>query len=230
MSPATATTQATGYTYDPAANRLSEQIGTTTTNLSYNALNELAASDGPGSASTTYQWDAEHRLTTVTSGNQSTQLTYDGYGQCTGIRQLTNGAETSNRLLLWAGGQIRQERAPDSTVSKRFFRQGVALETGAMPGVYFYTRDHLGSIRELTDSSGSIRARYSYDPFGRPAQLTGDLDTDFGFAGMFYPAELGLNVTNFRAYDPDIGRWLSRDPLMGAELSQGTNLYAYVEQ
>ena len=228
VSQAGTTTQTFGYSYDPAANRLSEQIGTTTTNLSYNALNELTASDSAEVATMTYQWDAEHRLTTVTSGNESTRLTYDGHGRCTGILQSTGGAETSNRLFHWVGGQIREERALDGTVSKRFFRQGVALETGSTPGAYFYTRDHLGSIRELTDSTGSIRVRYDYDPFGRPTHLTGDLDTDFGFAGMLYPPELDLNITKFRAYDPDTGRWLSRDPTDMAEVILGPNLFSYV--
>ena len=68
----------------------------------------------------------------------------------------------------------REEYAPDGTVSKRFFRQGVQLLTGATPGNYYYTRDHLGSIRELTDNTGTIQARYSYDPYGRPTQLTGN--------------------------------------------------------
>jgi RHS repeat-associated protein len=228
VSQAGTTTQTFGYAYGLTANRLSEQIGTTTTNLSYNALNELTASDSAEVATMTYQWDAEHRLTTAISGNQTTQLTYDGHGRCTGIQQLTNGVETSNRQFLWAGGQIREEHAPGGTVSKRFFRQGVTLETGSTSGAYFYTRDHLDSIRELTDSTGSIRARYSYDPFGRPTYLSGDLDTDFGFAGMLYPAELSLNITRFRAYDPNIGRWLSRDPLQDAEQKQGPNLYSYV--
>ncbi len=78
VAQAATTTQAFGYAYDPAANRLSEQIGATVTNLSYNALNELTASDAPDVAATTYQWDAEHRLISATSGNQSTELTYDG--------------------------------------------------------------------------------------------------------------------------------------------------------
>jgi RHS repeat-associated protein len=222
------TTQTFVYSYDPAANRLTEHIGADVTSLSYNALNQLTGSDASGSMTASYAWDAEHRLTTATAGNQTTQLSYDGYGRCIGIRQLINGIETSNRLFLWAGGQIREERTPNGTVSKRFFRQGMALESGTTPGAYFYTRDHLGSIRELTDSTASIRARYSYDPFGRPTHLAGDLDTDFGFAGMFYPAELSVNLTRFRAYDPDIGRWLSRDPLNDAERKQGPNLYAYV--
>jgi len=37
-----------------------------------------------------------------------------------------------------------------------------------------------------------------------------------------------LDLAVYRGYDPDLGRWLSRDPLENAELSQGPNLYAYV--
>src|SRR5204863_1289761 len=37
-----------------------------------------------------------------------------------------------------------------------------------------------------------------------------------------------LDLATYRAYDPDLGRWLSRDPLMGAEQTEGPNLYGYV--
>jgi RHS repeat-associated protein len=102
------------------------------------------------------------------------------------------------------------------------------IVSGADAGRYFYTRDHLGSIRELIDTSGSVRARYSYDPYGRRTKLTGDLDADFGFAGMFWSPEAALSLARFRAYDPQTGRWLSRDPLRKAEEREGPNLYAYV--
>src|SRR6185503_17470611 len=114
------------------------------------------------------------------------------------------------------------------TVTKRFFPQGVQVETGPTAGAYYYTRDHLGSIRELTDSSGNVRARYAYDPYGRRTKLEGDVDADFGFAGMFWSPEVNLSLTLFRAYDADQGRWLSRDPLKNAEMIEGPNLYAYV--
>jgi RHS repeat-associated protein len=45
---------------------------------------------------------------------------------------------------------------------------------------------------------------------------------------MFWCAEAELALTRYRAYDPELGRWLSRDPLENAELSVGPNLYAYV--
>jgi RHS repeat-associated protein len=54
------------------------------------------------------------------------------------------------------------------------------------------------------------------------------LEADFGFAGMFQIAEAGLTGTRFRNYDPELGRWLSRDPLRRAETKEGPNLYAYV--
>jgi RHS repeat-associated protein len=45
---------------------------------------------------------------------------------------------------------------------------------------------------------------------------------------MFFASEVGLFMARLRAYDSDLGRWLSRDPLRKPELSQGPNLYAYV--
>jgi RHS repeat-associated protein len=91
---------------------------------------------------------------------------------------------------------------------------------------YFYTKDHLGSIREMTDSSGTIQARYDYDPYGKVTKLAGSLDADFQYAGYYEHAASGLNLTLFRAYDPNVGKWLSRDRLGE---SQGSNLYTYVE-
>jgi RHS repeat-associated protein len=123
---------------------------------------------------------------------------------------------------------LAEERDAAGAVTKRFFPQGVKVETGPAAGSFFYTRDHLGSVRELTDDSGNVRARYSYDPWGRRTKLEGDLDADFGFAGMLFSSEAGISLARYRAYDAELGRWLSRDPLKQAERKQGPNLYAYV--
>jgi RHS repeat-associated protein len=101
------------------------------------------------------------------------------------------------------------------------------LETGATAGNYYYTRDQLGSIRELTDTASNLRARYQYDPFGAARLIAGDVTADFGFATMFQTPEANLNLTRFRAYDPGTARWLSRDPLKNAELAEGINMYIY---
>jgi RHS repeat-associated protein len=53
----------------------------------------------------------------------------------------------------------------------------------------------------------------------------GAIQTTLGYAGMFYHARSGLYLTHYRAYDPRLGRWLSRDPIWE---SGGINLYGYV--
>ena len=217
------------YSYDPAGNRLTEQVDATMRRFSYNALNELTTVESDAGVAAMYQWDAEQRLVSATAGNKSTLFIYDGLGRLGAIRLLVDELEVSNRQFIWCDNEICEERAPDGTVSKRFFSQGVKLETGVNTGDYFYTRDHLGSVRELTDRTGNVRARYAYDPFGQQTKLMGDLKTDFGFAGMLWISEAGLNLTLFRAYDPNLGRWLSRDPLDNAEVNEGYNLFCYVQ-
>ena len=214
------------YTYDPAGNRLSEQIGSSNYTATYNGLNEIGTTTS--GATRTNEWDALNRLVAVNMGNQRTEFSYDGASRMVAIRKLVNASEVSFRRLVWCGNQICEERDAAGTVTKRFLPQGMKVESGPSAGDYFYTRDHLGSIRELTDGNGNVRARYSYDPYGRRTKVTGDLESDFGFAGMFWAAEANLAITHYRAYDPELGRWLSRDPLGHAEMRQGQNVYAYV--
>jgi RHS repeat-associated protein len=212
-----------------AGNRLTETIADSTTTSTYNTLNQLSTTDDPAAIARTNQWDAQNRLVSVTVGSQTTQFGYDGASHLAYIRQLQNGSQVSLRYFVWCNNRMCEERdASGTNITKRFYAQGVVLQTGTNAGAYFYTRDHLGSIRELTDAAGNVRARYSYDPFGRQTKVSGDLDADFGFAGMFWCPETSLAITHFRDYDPNLGRWLSRDPLENAEIQQGPNLYAYV--
>jgi RHS repeat-associated protein len=216
------------YSYDPASNLLTEQIGTAMRQFSYNALNELTSIEGDTSDPVTYRWDVEQRLTAIDSGNKNTQFTYDGFGRRVGIRELLNDVEVSNHRFVWCGNEICEERNSMGTVVKRYFPQGMKLETGVVTGNFFYTRDHLGSVREVIDNVGNIREKVNYDPFGKRILDLGDVDSDFGYTGHFYHADKGFYLTKFRAYDPRSARWLSRDPMDNAEILLGSNLYHYV--
>jgi RHS repeat-associated protein len=124
--------------------------------------------------------------------------------------------------FVWCRTQLCEQRDLTGTmVTKRFFGEGEQIS-----GVnYFFTRDHLGSVREMTDASGAIQARYDYDPYGRRTKISGSLDADFAFTGDYYHAASGLYLTLYRAYDSDLGRWPNRDPI---QERGGLNLYAYV--
>jgi RHS repeat-associated protein len=127
----------------------------------------------------------------------------------------------STKQFVWIGNRMAEERDANNNVVRRFFSQGEQIN-GAN---YYYTRDHLGSIRELVDSTNAIRARYDYDPYGYRFKLSGDLDAEFGYTGFYFHQPSGLNLAAYRAYDSVTGKWINRDPI-GERV--GLNLYMYV--
>lgn len=185
-------------------------------------LNGNETSVVSATSTNSYQWDAANRLVSITGQTNQSLFTYDGLGRRVQITELQNGVTVSTSKFVWCRMELCEQRdSTGATVTKRFFGEGEQIS-----GVnYFFTRDHLGSVREMTDASGTIQARYDYDPYGRRTKISGSLDADFAFTGDYYHAASGLYLTLYRAYDSDLGRWLSRDSLRE---KAGLNLYDYV--
>jgi RHS repeat-associated protein len=89
----------------------------------------------------------------------------------------------------------------------------------------FYHADGLGSIVALTNSSGVVTTRYAYDPYGETEVAGTDVPQPFRFTGREWDAETGLYFYRARYYSPDMGRFISEDPIGYAG---GINFYAYV--
>jgi RHS repeat-associated protein len=239
LGTADSTIAAFGYMYDAAGNRTVEQINELSRYGLFNKTNQLAWQvQGESAALFIYdlngnliddgtrrfEWDALDRLTAIVMGNRRSEFSYDGLSRRTRIVEKENDLVVSDKQLVWCGNEICEERTA-AGATRRFLPQG---ETEVVDGTdipYFYTRDHLGSVRELTDSSGNPVAVYDYDPYGRPIRVGGAKDATFGYAGYYVHSPSGLNLMQYRAYDPNLGRWLSRDPI--AE-DGGLNLYLYV--
>jgi RHS repeat-associated protein len=91
---------------------------------------------------------------------------------------------------------------------------------------YKIITDHLGSPRFVIDSSsGAIAQRMDYDDWGNVLANTNPDFTPFGFAGGLYDSQTKLVRFGARDYDPETGRWTSKDPLLFFALD--TDLYAY---
>lgn len=89
----------------------------------------------------------------------------------------------------------------------------------------YHLGDHLGGVEAVTDDVGTLAARYAFDPWGGRTLAAGAEVTDVVFPGHLRHTSSGLHLTWHRALDPVLGRWLSEDPLGGAD---GPNLFAYV--
>jgi RHS repeat-associated protein len=161
-------------------------------------------------ASMSNVWDAANRLVAIYSnGTYESVFTYDGLGRRVRQTEISGTTTNTDYWMLWCGSELCEELS-GASVHRRYFSQG---EEFAPSGKYYFTRDHLGSIREMTDSTGAIRAQYSYDPWGRQTLVAGVALADLGFTGHYYHAPSGLDLTLYRAYSADLGRWLNRDPI-----------------
>jgi RHS repeat-associated protein len=288
------------YVYDPAGNRLSEQIDDAVTTSSYDVLNRIVEQHGGGSVvvkgqvnepstvmingqpatvrsdgtfqgtamlaagtttvnviatdtagnstaaayeidqtaanktftfdangnltsdgSRTFEWDARNQLVAVTIGTHRSEFTYDGQKRRVRVVEKENSVIQADTKVIWCRTMICEERAADGvTVTRRSFSQGEQ----AAGTIRLFVGDRLGSLDAATDMSGTLLARYTFDPWGRRTVPTGTDITNIGYAGQRWESPSNLSLTLYRTYDPEVGRWLSEDP---AGRVDGPNLYTY---
>jgi RHS repeat-associated protein len=90
---------------------------------------------------------------------------------------------------------------------------------------YYYTRDHLGSVREMLDSSGTLVSRLGYDVYGKTTVVYGTNLPFKQYAQLYKHPASGLDFGDNRIYKSATGTWISNDPL-GEKA--GINLKQYV--
>lgn len=206
---------------DPSGNAATavfevDQLGATTS-FAYDANGNLTSDGARG-----FEWDARNQLVAVTVGTHRSEFTYDGLQRRVRMVEKENGVTQSDAHVLWCEAAICEERAADGTpVTRRAFGLGEQIAGAAR----FFTTDHLGSVRQVTDSAGTLLARYAFDPWGRRTLVAGTDVSTVGFTGHRQHGPSGLALTRYRGYDAGVGRWVSEDP---AGYSGGDNLSAYV--
>lgn len=120
---------------------------------------------------------------------------------------------------------------------ERFFAQiyqGIIPPAYAANGdgeIYYVHNDHLGTPVKMTNEIGQVVWQAVYDPFGK-ATVDEDVDGDgkavemnVRFPGQYYDVESGLHYNYFRTYDPELGRYITSDPI---GLFGGVNTFGYV--
>jgi RHS repeat-associated protein len=188
---------ATNKTYEIA------NSGSTKT-FTYDANGNMT-SDGTRS----FEWDARNQLVAVDSGTHRTEFHYNGSQRRVQIVEKENGVVQTDARFVWCGGRLCERReSGGGTVVTRYFHLGED-ETQDK----YLTRDHVQSVRDVTNSSESVEAQYDYSPWGALDVLTGAISSESGFTGHYIHTPSDLLLSPFRAFDEIQGRWLSEDPL-----------------
>jgi RHS repeat-associated protein len=88
--------------------------------------------------------------------------------------------------------------------------------SGSSAGTHFSAYDGNGNVMALVDGkTGSASARYEYDPFGQTIRASGTMATlnPVRFSSKCVDEESDFSYYGYRYLNPNIGRWLGRDPI-----------------
>jgi len=235
VTQATNTTES--YTYDAVGNRLSS-LGVSPYNV--NTSNELTSTPSAsytydyngntltkvaGSNATSYSWDFENRLSSVTlpGSGGTVSFKYDPFG-----RRVYKSSSASTSIYAYDGDNLIEETNSSGTAVARY-SQGLNIdEPLAMlrsSTTSYYDADGLGSITSLSSSAGSLAQTYGYDSFGKQTSSSGSLTNPFQYTARESDPETGLYYYRARYYDPSVGRFVSEDP---ARFRAGPNFFEYV--
>lgn len=183
---------------------------------------------GEPAAVTRYRWDSFDRLREVTlpSGDRL-RYAYDALGRRTRRERWAQGAEAPQVTeYLWDGYALAAEIV-DGRTARAFVSIGAGLPLLQIEGgeVYLCVTDHVGVPQQLLDRRGRVVWEARLTAWGKVITSRGDGPAPpFRLLGQIADDDAGLTVTAARWFDPDLGRWLTPDPVSTAG---GANAFAF---
>ena len=192
------------YTYDSNGNTLTKVVSSNTT---------------------TYAWDYENRLSSITlpSSGGTVTFKYDSFG-----RRIEKSSPAATSVFAYDDDNLTEEVNSSGTVVARYSQEESIDEPLAMlrsSATSFYNADGLGSVTTLASATGALTQTYTLDSFGKQTGTSGSVINPFQYTGRESDPETGLYYYRARYYDPLIGRFISEDP---SGFGDGIDFYRYV--
>ena len=232
----TYTATAQGAAGNTATDTITDNLGSPVT-FGYDDNGNLT-SDGQR---TFHYDDADQLIQVDVAGQGRVEYVYDALGRRR-VRKDYNGSGQllSQTRYIYDGMRVIQERDGNNTPLVTYTRGldlsgslegaggigGLLARTDGAGTVYYHS-DGIGNVTALVDGQHRFVARYVYEPFGNVIGMAGPLveANTQRFSGKEWDSKTGLYYFGFRWYDPNLQRWINRDPL-GEH--GGLNLYQFV--
>ena len=232
------------YTYDAAGNRTARtESGSTVTYTlgvgdrlaswtggayTHDAAGNVTRIERDGMPTLDLTWNSQYQLVSVaTNGVFAEGYEYDALGR----RVSTTSIEGTTRHVYDEGWQVIADLdANGDVVASYVWGDGVdrllAVKVGGAS--YYPLTDIQGTVWGYVDSQNNVVARWQYDAWGNVVDESVTVpvlaNIRYRFQCREWSAVTGLVNFRMRWYDPETGRWLSKDPI---GLSGGLNLYAF---
>lgn len=179
----------------------------------------------------TYEYDHRNRLTRVVNmkqgggASQVVEYVFDPMN-----RRIWKSVDGQRFGMLYNGNNIWADCDATGNVTQRYLLGGRIDEMLARhtvnQGVVWYLADADNSIVGHASASGALLNRIDYSAFGKVVSESNPAAGDrFGFTSREREDEIGLYFYRARFYSPDLGRFISKDPLSFE--SGESNLYRY---
>ncbi|MDX2109157.1 MAG: PKD domain-containing protein [Verrucomicrobiota bacterium] len=214
----------TSYSYDGDDRLLHETRTTTASTLeityAYDANgNTLSKTETPAAGAattTTYTYDARNRLVLATQG-AALLAGYRYDARSNRIAEFTAQGET--RFLIDTNltvSQVLEERTVNGTITASYThgQDLLRLERNGVMSHYLY--DGHMSVRQLANQTATVTDTYHYDAFGNLLSSTGTTDNDYRYNAQRFDANTGFYHLRARLYNPEIGRFITRDTHPGS--------------
>jgi RHS repeat-associated protein len=244
------------YAYDKVSNRTREVrsggVGNTgTIDSAYNSADQLTQTT-EGGVNTTYTYDANgnqasagsrtftydlaDRLISTTDSGTTTTYAYDGDDRR--VASTVGGGGAALRFSwdprsLSGIPDIALERDSSGNLVRRYLDGplgAVSMTNGS--GTFYYHRDPLGTVTDVTDANGNAQWRYEYEAYGAQRTVTNVSgsapENRLGFVAQYQDSETGLYHMRARQYDPVTGRFEALDPIENRVFDPYQSAYGYV--
>ncbi len=222
--------QSSNYRHDGSGNLL--QKGGVNLNIAPKSNQITGGTLNGATLSTSYDGQGRLQVKTLKKDNQASHFTYDydGFGRLVNytypqgsvayqyginghrfsrkIKMSDNTSKTSYYVSPYY--EIHTDGNNTSQV-KNMQLNSLILASKSGDQLNFFVRDHLGSLLATIDSKGQPSAIQQYDPYGKA--INAKMGSTSEFTGRKYDQELQHYDFIHRYYDPDLGRFLTPDPL-----------------
>jgi RHS repeat-associated protein len=219
---ATGSSVLTGYSWDANGNLSTKTIGANVNVYVWNDDNRLVEVKQGSSVTTaqvraSYEYDVEGNRVKKTEPGRgglpdtvTTFLVDSAFAYAQTVQEnVIEGSRTATTNYVWGEGLVEQIRG-DQTM--------------------FYHADGHGSVKTMSDLSGSAKDSYEYDAFGILESHTGATENGYRYTSEYFDSAIDLQFNRARWLDSSAGRFISQDVVTGVLAKPATlNKYVYAD-